>query len=100
MALLVEVIEELKSMDQEERNKALSIISRKAYSIKQMIPKIEKENAIICSRKTLEEIQNLLPNLFKTNLIPALIDYAIDLKEKVEMYFYLNVIKRGNNYEN
>ncbi|MDQ4916913.1 hypothetical protein RCD19_27670, partial [Klebsiella pneumoniae] len=34
VALLVEVIEELKSMDQEERNKALSIISRKAYSIK------------------------------------------------------------------
>ncbi len=53
VALLVEVIEELKSMDQEERNKALSIISRKAYSIKQMIPKIEKKKCNYLFQKKL-----------------------------------------------
>lgn len=32
--------------------------------------------------KTLEEIQCLLPELYKIHSIPALIDYAIDLKQK------------------
>ncbi|HHL5560595.1 hypothetical protein MJR27_28290 [Klebsiella pneumoniae] len=96
VALLVEVIEKLKSMDQEERNKALSIISRKAYSIKQMIPKIEKRKMqLFVPEKTLEEIQNLLPNLFKTNLIPALIDYAIDLKEKSGSVFLFECHQEG-----
>ena len=45
--------------------------------------------------KTLEEIQNMLPNLFKTNLIPALIDYAIDLKEKSGNVFLFECHQEG-----
>ncbi|ENJ4445573.1 hypothetical protein AB1E00_004469 [Salmonella enterica] len=101
VTLLIEMIEKLKAMSNKEKDLAFKIISRKAFDIKHMIAKIEKRRMqLFVPEKTLEEVQCLLPELYKIHSIPALIDYAIDLKQKSGSVFLFECNQEGEHYEN
>ncbi|MFV9414997.1 hypothetical protein ABQ473_27420 [Klebsiella oxytoca] len=101
VALLIEVIEKIKSMNPTDKLKTMNIVTKKAYAINQMIPRIEKRKTrLFVPEITLEEIQKLAPDIYKANVIPALVDYAIDLKEKSGDVYLFEYNQEGNNYEN
>lgn len=101
VALLIEVIAKIKSMSNEESNKAMNIVTRKAYEINQMIPRVEKRKTrLFIPEMILDEIQGMAPDIYKVNLIPALISYALDLKEKSGDVYLFECNQEGEHYDN
>lgn len=102
VALLVEMVEQIKSMSVDEKDKTFKILKQKENDIKFAVTcgMEKKKIQLLVPEETLDDINGLIPDSFKYYMIPALIDHAINLKEQSGNVFLFESNHEGEHYEN